>query len=68
MGAIALSLKLHTLYLEKSPLLFILFIENMSESIEGSGCKQMMPKVENEAFSAKSTQYVCLKYHKESYS
>ena len=32
-----LSLKLHTLYLEKSPVLFILSIKNFSESVEGSG-------------------------------
>ena len=37
-----LLLKLHTLYLEKSPVLFILSIENFSESVEGSGCKQIM--------------------------
>ena len=41
-----LSLKLHTLYHEKSPVLFALSIENFSESMEGSGCKQMTPKLE----------------------
>ena len=51
-----LSLKLHTLYLEKSPVLFIPSIKNFSENVEGSGCKQMTPK---------STQYIGLKCHKE---
>ena len=50
-----LSLKLHTLYLEKSPVLFVLSIKNFSESMEGSGGKQMTPKLENKVFSAKST-------------
>ena len=63
-----LSLKQHTLYLEKSSVLFVLSIENFSESVEGSGCKQMTPKLENKAFSAKSTQYIGLKYHKEPYN
>ena len=63
-----LSLKQHTLYLEKSPVLFVLSIENFSESVEGRGCKQMTPKLENKAFSAKSTQYIGLKHHKEPYN
>ena len=50
------------------PLLFILSIEVSSESVEGSGCKQMMPKLENKAFSVKSTQYICLKHQKEPYN
>ena len=60
-----LLLKLHILYLEKSPVLFVLSIKNFSESVEGSGCKQMMPKLENKVFSAKATQYIGLKCHKE---
>ena len=63
-----LSLNLHTLYLEKSPGLFILSIENFSESMEGSSYKQMTPKLENKAFSAKSTQYMGVKCHKEPYN
>ena len=38
------SLKLHTLYLEKSPVLLVLSIENFSESVESNGCKQMTSK------------------------
>ena len=63
-----LLLKPNTLYLEKSPVLSVLSIENFSESMEGSGCKQMMPKLENKAFSVISTQYIGLKCHKEPYS
>ena len=36
--------------------------------IEGSGLEQMSPELENKAFSAKSTQYMALKRHKESYN
>ena len=60
-----LSLKLHTLYVENSPVLFVLSIENFSESVEGNGCKQMTLKLENKAFSAKSAQCIGLKRHKE---
>ena len=60
-----LSLELRTLYLEKSPLVFILSIESLTGGVEGSGCKHMMPKLENEAFSVKSTQCIQLKHHKE---
>ena len=59
-----LSLKLQTLHLKKSPVLFVLSIKNFSESVEGSCCKQMTPKLENKAFSVKSTQYIGLKCHK----
>jgi hypothetical protein len=37
-------------YVEKSPLMFILSFENSPESVEGSGFMQMMPKLENKAF------------------
>ena len=47
------------------PLLFILSINVSSESMEGSGCKQMIPKLENKALSVKSTQYIRLKHHNE---
>ena len=60
-----LSLKLHTLYLEKSPVLFVLSIKNFSENVEGSGYKQRKPKLENKAFSVKPTQYIGLKRYKE---
>jgi hypothetical protein len=53
-----LSLKAHPLYLEKSPLMFILSIENSSRSVEGSGSTQLTPKLENKAFSDKPTQYI----------
>ena len=36
--------------------------------VEGSGPEQMSPELENKAFSAKSTQYMALKCHKESYN
>ena len=49
----------------RAPVLFILSIENFSESVEGSGYKQMTPELENKAFSAKSTQHIGLKWHKE---
>jgi hypothetical protein len=55
----------HTLYIEKSPLMFILSIENLPGSVEGSGSMQITPKLENKAFSGKSTQYVQSKHHKE---
>ena len=57
--------ELHTLYPEKSPVLFVLSIKNFSESMEGSGYKQMTPKLENKAFLAKSTKCIGLKHHKE---
>ena len=60
-------MKVHTLYLERSPLLFIFSIEVLSESVEGSDW-QMMLKLENKAFSAKSTQYIRLKRLKEPYN
>ena len=63
-----LSLKLHTLYLEQSPVPFVLSIKNFSESAEGSSCKQMTPKLRNKTFSAKSTKYIGLKCHKEPYN
>ena len=43
-------------------------IKNFSERVEGSGCKQMTPKLENKAFSVKSTQFVGLKRYKEPYN
>ena len=36
--------------------------------VKGSGLEQMSPELENKAFSAKSTQYMALKRHKESYT
>jgi hypothetical protein len=48
--------------------MFILSIENSPGSVEGSGSTQMMPNVENKAFSGKPTQYIQLKRHKESYN
>ena len=48
--------------------MFILSIKNSPGSVEGSGYQQMMPKLENIVFSAKSTQYVQLKRHKEPYN
>ena len=36
--------------------------------MDGSGPEQMSPEVETKAFSAKSTQYMALKRHKESYN
>ena len=36
--------------------------------VKGSGPEQMSPELENKAFSAKSTQYMALKHHKESYN
>ena len=63
-----LLLKLHILYLEEGPVLFILSINNFLESAEGSGCEQMTPKLENKTFSVKSTQFIGLKCHKEPYT
>ena len=36
--------------------------------VKGSSPEQMSPELENKAFSAKSTQYMALKCHKESYN
>ena len=36
--------------------------------VKGSGPEQMSPELENKAFSTKSTQYMALKCHKESYN
>ena len=36
--------------------------------VEGSGPEQMSPELENKVFSAKSSQYMHLKRHKESYN
>ena len=36
--------------------------------VEGSGPEQMSPELENKAFSAKSTQCMGLRRHKESYN
>jgi hypothetical protein len=48
--------------------MFFLSIESSPGSMEGSGCKQMMPELENKAFSGKSTQYIQSKRHKEPYN
>ena len=46
-------------------MLFILIIKNFSEIVYGRSCKQMMPKLENKSFSAKSTLYIGLKVKEE---
>jgi hypothetical protein len=48
--------------------MFILSIESSPGSVEGSGCTQMTPELENKAFSGKSTQYIQSKRHKEPYN
>ena len=45
---------MHTLYVEKKPLLSLLSIESWSGSEEGGGDKQMTPELLNKAFSMKS--------------
>ena len=62
------SLKVHTLYLEYSGSGPTVVHPVHRGLIKGSGCKQMTPKLENKAFSAKSTQYISLKHHKEPYN
>jgi hypothetical protein len=63
-----LSLAIHTLRVEKKPLLSPLPIESLSESEDGSGDQQMTPELSNEAFSAKSTQFIQSKRRKEPYN
>ena len=53
-----LSLVLHTSLLEKKPPLSLLSIKSWSRSEEDRGDQQMSPKLSNEAFSTKSTQYI----------
>jgi hypothetical protein len=48
--------------------MFILSIANSPGSMEGSGCTQMMPELENKAFSSKSTEYIQSKCRKEPYN
>ena len=59
-----LSLKLHTLYLEKRLIMFIFSIENSPGSMEGSSSRQMTPELENKALSGK---YMQSKGHTEPY-
>jgi hypothetical protein len=66
--ASSLSLAIHTLRVEKKPLLSLLFIESSLPSEEGVGDQQMMPNLLNKVFSAKSTQCVQFRCHKESYN
>jgi hypothetical protein len=63
-----LSLPVHTLRVEKKPILTLLSIESSSGSEEGSGDQHMKPELLNEVFSAKSTQFIQSKRHKESYN
>jgi hypothetical protein len=59
-----LLLAIYTLRVEKKPLLSLLSIE----SEEGGGDQQMTPELLIEAFSAKSTQFIQPKRHKEPYN
>ena len=59
-----LLLNIWSFRLEKNPLLFILSIESSSESVEGKGCKQMTPKLQNKVSSAKATWQKPWKHHK----
>jgi hypothetical protein len=63
-----LSLAIHTLRVEKTPLLSHLFIQSSSGSEKGGGDLQMTPELLNRVFSAKSTQYIQWKYGKEPYN
>jgi hypothetical protein len=62
-----LSIAIHTLQVEKKPLLSLLSIENLLPSEECGGDQQMMLELLNKAFIAKSTQYVQFRRHKEPY-
>ena len=62
-----LSLAIHTLQVEKKPLLSLLSIEGSLPSEKGIGDQQMMPELLNEEFLAKSTR-VQFRRHKESYN
>ena len=52
-----LSLNIHTLRFKKNPSLLLMFIENLSENMEGGNGhgKQITPMFLNKAFSDKST-------------
>jgi hypothetical protein len=63
-----LSLAIHTLRVEKKPLLSLLFIKSSSGSEEGGSDLQMTPELLNGVFSAKSTQYIQSKRGKELYN
>ncbi len=63
-----LSLAIHTVRVEKKPLLSLLFIKSSSGSEERGGDLQMMPELLNGVFSAKSTQYIQSKRGKEPYN
>ena len=61
-----LLLTMHTLWVEKKPLLSLLSIESLSGE-EGSGDQQVMPELLNKEFSAKATWQNLWKHHKEPY-
>jgi hypothetical protein len=63
-----LSLAIHTLRVEKKAITALLFIESLPGSEDGSGDQQMTPELSNEAFSAKSTQFIQSKRRKEPYN
>jgi hypothetical protein len=48
--------------------MFIISIEISPGSVEGNGSRQMMPKLENKAFSGKSTPCIQSKRHMEPYN
>ena len=48
--------------------MFILSTENSPGNMEGRGYKQMTPKLDSKTFSAKSTQRVQSKRHKQPYN
>jgi hypothetical protein len=58
----------YTLRVEKKPILSLLPIESLSGSEEGSSDQHMTPELLNEAFSAKSTQFIQSKHRKECYN
>ena len=60
-----LSLNVHTIGLEKNPVLFVVSVERSSGSVEGSIGKQMTPELLNEAFLTKTTRCKSVKRHKE---
>lgn len=51
-----LSLNVHTLSLEKNPLLFLLSIESSSGSLASNTGKQITAELSKKSFSVKSTQ------------
>ena len=49
-----LSLNVHTIGIEKNPVLLVISVERSSGSVEGSSGKQMTPELLNEAFLVKT--------------